>query len=369
MSSGQELYRVLLQLFEHRLEVILPEPVQRGLGMVRWADVFPAHGLLPPPDTENLPQWLPAIDGWVAGVLNGLRGLDSATLEELLQAEAHVSRCVREGREPGDPPQFARTPRRYARRLPGSERERRERLDLWDRLQLAHGLFPAALRLLAACAVLAPLFWLHREVQRTIDAVPQATVSVLNGLDVPVQVHIAGTASTLEPHDHASLAVTPGDRVTVSTTAAKSGAPIEQFEADVSDAHESYVYNVASAAPLVEWTATYGQAEGPPPRRLGTRHFFTSHAQTIFAAPPRAARGSTRHTVLESGARREPLEQLEMCTNALEALELVKVHALLDEPGRARWHAWLYAGRRFPGFRASCWDRCATTRPTTSPCA
>src|SRR4029453_6685035 len=91
-------------------------------------------------------DWLNAIDSWVASAGSALSALRQATLEQLLLAEAQGARVVRDKVAPAAAPEATKVPEKYPVLLPGSERPRKTKLDLWDRFHVADGVVAALAR-------------------------------------------------------------------------------------------------------------------------------------------------------------------------------------------------------------------------------
>ena len=77
-------------------------------------------------------------------------------------------------------------------------------------------------------------------------------------------------------------------------TFTKSDELIEEFDEELHGANARYVYNVASATPLYEWTAVYTpegaatrtRADAPAERQLGTQRWYTTSVDHVFEDPP-----------------------------------------------------------------------------------
>ncbi|MBX2796406.1 MAG: M48 family metalloprotease [Myxococcales bacterium] len=115
---------------------------------------------LPPPSPEYLAEWLETVQGWTQAGVGPLRALAGKALDALVDAEAHVERCLREGTEPGPAPEPPTVPRTYPRLVQGQERPRVERLTWWDRFVMADGVVAGTARLLVALAILLPAIYL-----------------------------------------------------------------------------------------------------------------------------------------------------------------------------------------------------------------
>ncbi len=253
------------------------------------------------PGSANLGPWLDEFNAWSRDVVGDLHTLSDAALDALLDAESMLARAFREERHPGPAPIVAQWPRAYRRRVIGDERERQKRLGWWDRFQTADGFVPGTLRLIVACAVLLPAMFVG------CGVTPKTQIRLHNAFEAYVRVEIAGLRLEVPPRNSRVLEVSRTDRVDVVAHEVTTGALIERFSADVSDAGEDYVYNIANGAVLYEQTVIYSTAArggraGPDPRNLGAPRWITASQDYVFTDPPEtmsSRRGeSSERTVL-----------------------------------------------------------------------
>ena len=144
-------------------------------------------------------------------------------------------------------------------------------------------------------------------------------------------------------------------------TFTQSSELIEEFEADLHGANARYIYNVASAAPLYEWTAVYtpegaGNANpgnAPSERQLGTQRWSTTSVDHVFEVPPEriqtsSSSGATYRHVLSAASDVSPWRQVEMITNPAEKSQLVMTHARWDDTSSVRILEWLELASKEP---------------------
>src|SRR6185369_4982353 len=86
--------------------------------------------------------------------------------------------------------------------------------------------------------------------------VGSSNMTIYNALAMPVRVEYGGEHVDVEPNSPSTVDVPAGGELDVRALTA-SGELIEKFEADLHGANARYIYNVASAVPLYEWTAVY----------------------------------------------------------------------------------------------------------------
>ena len=266
-------------------------------------------------------------------------GLASATLEVLLEAEDHLAKCVREELDPGEAPEPAKVPDDYVTLVLGEERERQKKLGWWDRFVLADGFVPGAARFAVATGVLVPALVLGGSVGG------DAELTVYNGLGVPVNVAIEGEHAFVPAHASQTVDVPREDGLTIVATTL-DGREIHRLEADVDHAWADYVYSVAGAAPMIEWTATYGSRTAPPERRIGAPRWLRTDADVLFRDPPRSvstssgSSGATRD-VLTGLSDRPPDAQLSVVDDPEERRRLIEAHLRWDPPTDPSLGTWL----------------------------
>ena len=168
-------------------------------------------------------------------------------------------------------------------------------------------------------------------------SVGSATLTVHNGLARPVVVSLGGSRLELAPFASRSQAVDADRRIAIETRSER-GELIERFDAELRGSFGNFVYNVAGAAPLVEWTATYGNGQPRAPRPLGAPRWTTTSAEHLFSEPPRSISskggGGTRE-VLASLADAPASRQLAGLKNGAEQTRLILAHARWDRTASA----------------------------------
>src|SRR5262249_54567637 len=160
---------------------------------------------------------------WVGSACSALSALRQAALEQLLLVEAQVARFTRDKMTPAAAPDATQVPEKYPLLVPGSERPRKTKLDLWDRFHVADGLVPTLARLTVACGIIAAVLSVGTTVGATL-------VNVYNGLARPVTVSIGESSIQVPAFSHAKLAVGSNEHYPVRTVTER-GDVIEQFDA------------------------------------------------------------------------------------------------------------------------------------------
>jgi Zn-dependent protease with chaperone function len=347
-AACMEVHRAMKTMWEQRAEVRLPPEVAKALGVEAWSAALPTAYGLGPPNPSRMGDWLNVVDSWVEAFLGPVGALERSALEALLDAEAQVAAFAREPASVTPAPAPAATPATYATLPPGAERERQWRLGWWDRFQVADGFLASLARLVVSGTI----------VGGTIvfcASLGDSNLVIVNGLGRPVVVHVGDKTWTLPAFSRASAeGLTERRPHVVAET--EAGQVIEAFDAPLGRSFEQYVYDVASAAPMVRWTAAYGRAEAEPPRNLGARRWSTTDATVLFEAPPEnvsvpSGGGATR-AVLAGLGDAAPDVALDKMPDEASRAEVVRVHASWDETDHPHTLEWLYRAKALPDFGA-----------------
>jgi Zn-dependent protease with chaperone function len=332
--AAEDLYRLLGEVFEGRERVVLCAPVREAVGVEEWSALLPDCWALEPPNAQNIQSWLEVIDSWIEATEGPLGALAEHALASLVRAEDHVATCLRDGTDPGPAPAPATIPADYPKLVPGEERERQLRLGWWDRFLLADGFVPGGARLAVAAALLFPALYLG-------GRVGNVEVAVHNGLGTQATVEIGPRRVQVPPMGH-TLVRLPGRRGVPVQAHLADGRPVEQFEVDLDSARVTYVYNVAGASALYEWTAVYGGATPSPEKPLGAPVWMETDAPVVFVDPPLQVEtrygGATRRVVWSRSAATPARQAAETSTE--ETRRMALAHARWDPPG-AGLLAWL----------------------------
>lgn len=294
-GAGEIVSDVVAKLYAGRLEVSVPSPVLELLKLESWAGAMPERfGLFSPGRESFADGWIEAARSW-SDMLEGLfQALARRTLDSLLDSEAYLAECFRNGTPCDDPPPPAQVPAHYTRFPIGAELPRQKRLGWWDRFQVADGPLASALRLGVASAVFAPALLLTAQ-GGTSDVV------IHNGLERTVHVQVGAQHVVLGPHEHDEVELEMGPVRFATTTA--EGASVESFQEELDRGTGYYVYNVAEADGIYEYTVTYGNVAEREPVLMGSARFQHVSANHVFTEPPtqistrRHSQGGTRSVI------------------------------------------------------------------------
>ncbi len=278
---------------------------------------------LAPPGALNLKSWL---DDWseaadeLSDILEKLR---LKALAALLAAEECLDRFSSSGVPLGTAPPAPAPAADYP--APFRPPEPPERVySPAGRLGVGFG------RCLLAGLILALLSWQARELG-------QSRLVIYNGLGRTVTVTVDGRDLTVAPFGHAQgPGLRPGRVVRV--LAAAGGRPIEEFSQRTAATPGQEVYNVAGAAPLMEWrnTLTPNRDDNVGGRFLAHPRWLTTRATVLFRTPP-----PDREALVLSGyGDSAPGEILDALATDQERRDLILLRARWDSPLSSWFRSW-----------------------------
>lgn len=341
LATANVLYGVLAEIHSRKADVRLDATLCKRLEISAWSDALEEFKLVPA-SKENINNWMQAIDGWVNAAGGLLSALETQALEALLSAEESLATHVRQGTSPDPAPEPSRAPEHYESLIPGSERPRQTKLDLWSRFQTADGLVAGIGRVAVAGGIVASVLGAG------MLTANDSTLSIYNGLGRPVSVKVGTQSVTVGAFSATEMAIPIAGPLPIEARSG-DGRLIDSYSPELSGHGAHYVYNVAAASPLVEWTASYGSAAKVPPHLLGAPHWFSTHVDVYFGDAPQSVStkgsGATR-TVLSGVGEREPREQLGLVDQDDERIRIVRLHAQWDEPHQPNTEQWKAIAQR-----------------------
>jgi len=340
LAAGNALQAAMQRLSDQRDEVVLDARMREALQGASWSELL-GEFKLPPARGDALGDWLDVVDGWVNQLAGACGRLRAQALDQLLRTEAALVHQLQgagsNGALPATAPEPSRVPSDYATLPAGRERERRTKLDWVARFQTANGLLPALARLAVAASIVGTVLGLG-------SAMGDVSLVVYNGLGTPVTVRLAPDRVLAVQAGGIERLQVPAGTLRHIEARSPQGALIEAFDVEARNASGSLVYNVASAAPLVERTAVAGRGVAVPDRPLGVPRWSSTSAAQVLEAAPRTAGakggGGTR-TVLEGLAGALPAQQLAMLPGPAERARLVATHLRWDATSHPRTLLWL----------------------------
>ncbi len=346
LACAREVYAALCSIYGHRQQVRLDSQLLKRMDLESWDKALGELQLIAP-DAYNLGDWLQVIDQWVNTTSNALSTLRTATLEELLTTEALVAKALHDQQAIAPAPAPSQVPGDFPTLLPGDERERQTRLDWWSRFQTADGTWATFARTAVACSIVGIVLGFG-------DSVGNNQVYLYNGLTRPVIVQIDAQQAELSAGQMTLLELKTNRAVQISTRTLE-GHPIEQFEAPLEAGNNHYVYNVAAASPLIEWTASYGTTTETAPRQLGAPRWTTTSVDFPFVQPPdsiQTKQGGTTRTVLSGMADASPAAMLDTLKNTDDQARLIATRARWDDIRTPNTLYWLQRASELPQFES-----------------
>ena len=341
IATANSLRAVLANIYNQKHELVLDPTLCKRLGELSWPIMLKEFNLNAASD-ENLQDWLNVIDGWVDFFAKQLYRVSDAALEQLLLSEAWIEKCVSEGRTAVSVPAASHIPAEYPTLPPGNERKRQTRmgllgeLGLWDSIQAANGFFPAMLRLSVAGIFVGGVLIMGS------GAATHSQLTVYNGLDRVVYVTVGKQQLTLQPNMVTQAQDIPLGKPLTIETRTTQGELIERFEPPQSSRVEHYVYNIASASPLVEWIVIYGTPKQPPrlldaPRwsALAVDYYFTEPAEAV-----KTKGGAATRKMLEGINGRPVADVMSMLSSNEARAQVILAHAKWDDPKSRKISQW-----------------------------
>jgi Zn-dependent protease with chaperone function len=332
LGEASDMHHALSELWRTKASLELPPAVQARFADKGGFEVLQQKLGLNAPSSEYLGDWMAVVDGWAGGATGDMRVLSDAVLDTLLTVEESIAKRLRDGTDPGEAPAQAKTVLNYPTRPIGSERERQKTLGWWDRFQVADGFFPGAARLIVASGLLLPALFVG-------SRVGGSTVHIHNGLPVHVHIEIGESRTDVGAHSDATLSIQGSGDAHVVTTSLR-GEVVDDFHTTIGGGFSEYVYNVAQASSLVEWTAFYGSNREEPQRLLGAPRFVDSRADLFFRSPPHSSSNDSMRVLVALDALPEgnlisAVQQWNSISDPEERLAFVRAH-LRFEPTSSR---------------------------------
>lgn len=368
VNACGEVYMALKEIYRHRTIVTLPdvlfERLWKSFGVhekkerpKKFAGLFEDEFGLLAANEGNLAEWLQIFGGWVDEPLHIFGALERVSLEMLVEAEDLVRRAYEEGTEPEPAPEPPVVPDRYYTLTRGERRERQKHLDLWDRFQVADGFFPTLGRLTVAGGILAIVMGAASKADepqvdtKRVKGPPSASVTIVNGLETPVAVEIPGQTLHLGPRQTSNTTVAPAPGVSIRARL-ETGDTIETLFPRAQLATE-YVYNIASATPLLQRAERAGGTKEGFPRYLGAPQWYSSREDPGFEgwrlAEQQRAPG-TMQVRLGTLMDAMPEAILANVGDEAERHQIILAHAQWDVAS-SRWiRTWLDRAAALPHF-------------------
>jgi Zn-dependent protease with chaperone function len=344
LAAAKIPYRALARIHAEAASLGLDASLLARLGAPSWSAKL-QELKLSEPAKGNLPNWVKVADGWFNSAIGNLGGLKFVAFEQLLDSERLVIAAAQKrfsadaaapasGGALGPAPAPSVVPPDYPRLMPGDEISNVK--PNWKTRLFGDGApLPLLMRIGVAAAIIGFAIY-------SAGGAGHTSVTVYNGLGLPVQVSIANVSTTVNAFGHQRIDIPDGPVVHVH--AAAGSRLIEDFDAKVTGLGAHDVYNIAGAGILVAWTANYGNVGRVPPRPLGAPRWVHSPVDHEFEQPPHSISSKTgggSRTVL-SGLSGESPEQVlgPLKDNRNEMIRVIRLHANWDLPSAQYKQQW-----------------------------
>jgi len=346
VDKAADLYLLLQEVDNGRTAVSVDEATLKLAGVADWTSMLETFTLGAPGET-NIGDWIKVIDGWVQSYNPALGRMRRAALDQLLVTESRLHATAGDREQLGAAPVAPSVPANYSSFVVGQERPLQTRLDWWSRFQVADGWVPGTARFLVAGGIIGGLMGMSA-------SVGTATLWIHNGLDRSVTAQVGERAVTLPAAATDSIQLDV-DKALLISTRTKDGKEIESFKETPDIISGQYVYNIAQASPLVEWTVGYGSSSGIPARPADYGRWFPTSVQVVLAEPPQSIQtkgsGGTR-TVLSAPPDTSLQNNLGNSETAHTRKALILAHTRWDAPESADLMAWLAQASSLPEYPA-----------------
>lgn len=291
-------------------------------------------------NSENINGWIGVVDSWINLAINSLERLKNGALEELITTEEKLASAYQTSTNPGAVPSVSSVSYSYPSLLNGNESKVELKLNLWDRFYSADGLIPTIARFSVAASIIGVALFAGQSVTET-------DLIIYNGLSTPVSVNIADESIRLEPMSNETITISVDGKFTVESRK-EDGTLIEKFEEELNSESGTFVYNIASAAGMQEWTIYYTTSnahaphDGPQQRIIGAPRWFKSDADYLFKEAPESIemKGSVAaKSVLMATVN--PSTVLSLAKDRIDSLNLIRNHILWDDSKSQNIVTWL----------------------------
>lgn len=332
-----DVYQVIRSVHVRKKELDPGKEILQSMKAESWPQMLGDFNL-PVADDENINQWLEVIDSWINSTRDCLNSLRTEALEALVHAENQVAKCMTGNQVSLPPaPAAAKMPEQYPTLAPGKERPLQQQLDWWDRFHTATGFFPALARVAAAILIIGATLGVGYYTS-------SMELYVYNGLDLSINVSINGKAYYIPSFTVEEFSMGSGGQVEIESFTVE-GKFIEQLTYPIEKTGDPYVYNVAGAATLLEWSATYGGDITYPSMQLGNERWLRTPAEYIFKDPPDQIRtsssGITRKVVLSAFGQGGPYEAYDYVDRETDMKDAIFAHVEWDHPNSQHLMSWM----------------------------
>lgn len=342
LNVSNDYYNVLRRIYNDSNTLILDAKLLENIKIESYKSAFEKFEL-PPPNKDNLNDWVNVVSGWAGLALKNLHKLRNEALELLLVTEDSIKEAYLNNKNLQAVPVIEGIPEEYSTLVPGSERKIQRKLGIWDRFATGDGLVPSIAKFGISGGILFAAIYLGNYSQKL-------PFYIYNGLQTNVNVTVDNKSYNLEFNSKVSTNLNYGKTYSIITTT-ETGETIENEAFEFTE-HSAFVYNVANAAVFIKNPIFYGYENRTPKgingrEILGANKLIAVEADYILKEPPSQislsenSRGE-RRDVVRAFANEEPGSLTSIVDNEKSAHNMIKSHSQWDNENSTHLITWLY---------------------------
>jgi hypothetical protein len=159
-----------------------------------------------------------------------------------------------------------------------------------------------------------------------------SSVSICNAFPERIKVSLDGSNIYVSPHSCAKTNFSRTKNFEVQSWTADREL-IETFQPSLGHTSKRYVYNIAGAGALIEWTAHYGRDRNENIQLMGNERWSITNVDYVFVDPPESLRtdGGTSKGVFTGVSDTDPSYILSLIEDENQQSELIRAHAIWEK--------------------------------------
>ncbi len=326
LSISDDYYYTIKRIYDDSKKIKLDENLTSKLKLQSYEERFETFRL-PPPDKNNINNWVNVIQSWANSALINLDLLRKVSLEKLLELEEQIEKQFNGDSKVtenyyNDKISIVED---YKLLVPGTERKIVRKLSLWNRFFIGDGLFPTIAKAGVSGGMIAGALLLGIISQKS-------NLYIYNGLATNINVRINNQKHQLHANSKLVLPINYGNTYHIISKT-KTGEIIEELQTKFDDPAKEYIYNVANSGAFIKHYVYYGYNGSSNLEYLGAKKWFGSNADYKFIKPPSSISGSnkTLKSVLTPYSNIAPRDLLSIVKNKDEYRKLIHAHVLWDD--------------------------------------
>ncbi|MCH2035088.1 MAG: M48 family metallopeptidase [Tenacibaculum sp.] len=343
LAIGRTYHITLRRIYKHSEEFTFDTTLLKNLGVESYGKLYEEF-TLPPPNHDNINDWVNVVGGWASLAMENLMKLRNESLELLLETEKYIKEAYENNITESTASVIKGFPDSYDLLIPGKERKLQTKLGAWDRFATGDGIIPSIAKFgISGGIVFAAIFFGNRS--------QKLPFHIYNGLQTVVNVTIGDSEYEIDPNFNEKIQLNYGEDYLVKTRN-NEGALIDSLNFTM-NSHSAYVYNVANAAVMVKYPVYYGgvslgSSGSDESEIFGSNKIFPVKADYFFReAPSQISMSSTttmeRKDVLTAYSDLEPQNMLAVLNDQNQVQEVIQNHVKWDDGNSKQIVDWLYA--------------------------